>query len=289
MSTHHAIKSLRSNDKIIITKPDKGSGAVILNKSDCITKINLILNDASKFQQIGPIGTNDNTAKIEAKIQRRLLQLSNGGVMHESVCKKNRPTGLLRPRLFGLPKVHKKEVLLRPILSMVGSSQHALAKYLAAVIDVVLQVYSNNCIKDSFTFAKEMQDIQMHPNETFLCSFDIRSLFTNVPLAETIQICADALYGDELILPDYPKEIFVELKNTATKSEEFSLNNSKYKQIDGVEMGSSLSIALANIFVGYHESKLFESTTKPFLIIDMWMTLLAFLNQRKNALLFLTP
>ena len=83
--------------------------------------------------------------------------------MHESVYKEIRPTGSLRPRLYGLPKVHKKEVPFRPILSMVGSSQHALAKYLAAVIDPVLQLYSNNCIKDSFTFAKEMQDLQMHP------------------------------------------------------------------------------------------------------------------------------
>ena len=77
-----AIKSLRSNDKIIITKPDKGSGVVILNKSDYISKMNSILNVASKFQQIGPADTNNNTAKIEAKIQRRLLQLLNGGVMH---------------------------------------------------------------------------------------------------------------------------------------------------------------------------------------------------------------
>ena len=69
---------------------------------------------------------------------------------------------------------------------MVDSSQHALAKYLAAVIDPVLQLYSNNCITDSFTFAKEIQDLQMHSKETFLCSFNIRSLFTNVPLAETI-------------------------------------------------------------------------------------------------------
>ena len=46
---------------------------VILNKSDYITKMNLTLNDESKFQQIGPADTNDNTEKIEAKIQRRLL------------------------------------------------------------------------------------------------------------------------------------------------------------------------------------------------------------------------
>ena len=82
------------------------------------------------------------------------------------------------------------------------------------------------------------------------------SLFTNVPLAETIQICVDSLYGGELIPPDYPKEIFVELMNTATKSVEFSFNNNMYKQTDGVAMGCPLSVALANIFVGYHGSKL---------------------------------
>ena len=171
----HLIKSLRSNDEIIITKPDKGQGVVILNKSDYITNMNLILDDASKFQLLGPVGTNDNTAKIEAKIQRRLLQLSNGGVMLESVYKEIHPTGSLRSRLYGLPKVHKKELPLRPILSTVASFHHALAKYLAAVIDPVLQFYSKNCIKDSFTFAKEMQHLQMHPKKTFLCLFDIRS------------------------------------------------------------------------------------------------------------------
>ena len=110
-----------------------------------------------------------------------------------------------------------------------------------------------------------MQDLQMYLKETFLCSFDIDSLFTNVPLAETIQNCADALYDGELILPEYRKEIFVELMNIATKSVEFNFNNNMYKQIDVVAMGSPLSVALAYIFVGYHKSKLFESTTKPFL------------------------
>ena len=53
--------------------------------------------------------------------------------------------------------------------------------------------------------------------------------------------------------------------NAATKSVELGFNNNMYKQIDGVVMGSPLTVALANAFVEYHESKLFESTTKPFL------------------------
>ena len=60
-----AIKFLRLNSDIIITKPDQGSGVVILNKTDYLTKMNFILNDSSKFQNIGPVNDNDNTAKME--------------------------------------------------------------------------------------------------------------------------------------------------------------------------------------------------------------------------------
>ena len=70
----HAIKSLRSNESILITKPDKGSGVVILDRSDYVSKMNCILQDKSKFENLGPANEFDNTAKTEGKIQKRLLQ-----------------------------------------------------------------------------------------------------------------------------------------------------------------------------------------------------------------------
>ena len=68
-----AARYLRCNENIRITKPDKGSGVVIMNKSDYISKMNFILQDNSKFENLGPSFKFDNTAKIEAHIQRRLL------------------------------------------------------------------------------------------------------------------------------------------------------------------------------------------------------------------------
>ena len=68
-----AIKSLRSNQDILITKLDKGSGVVIINKKDYVSKMESILNNQSKFCRLGPAPDNDNTVKIESKIQRRLL------------------------------------------------------------------------------------------------------------------------------------------------------------------------------------------------------------------------
>ena len=49
----------------------------------------------------------------------------------------------------------------------------------------------------------------------------------------------------------------------AISSVEFSFNDIMYRQIDGVAMGSPLGPALTNIFVGYYETKLFQTISKP--------------------------
>ena len=92
-----------------------------------------------------------------------------------------RPTGSQRSRMYGLPKTHKEGTPLRPILSMTGSSHHELGKWLAGLLQPVLERFSSHCISDSFTFAKTMQNLGIDPN-VFMCSFDVSSLFTNVPL-----------------------------------------------------------------------------------------------------------
>ena len=79
----------------------------------------------------------------------------------------------------------------------------------------------------------------------------------------TINICADALYSSDLRAPSFPREVFIELMQTATKSMKFSFNNVMYRQIDGVAMGSLLGSALANIFVGYYKSLLLRRVKKP--------------------------
>ena len=159
-------------------------------------------------------------------------------------------------------KTHKEGTPLRPILSMTGSSHHELGKWLASLLQPVLERFSSHCISDSFTFAKTMQNLDIDPN-VFMCSFDVSSLFTNVPLDETIKICSEALYDQSNSRPVIPKDVFVELMKSATSSVEFSFNSTMYKQTDGVAMGSPLGPALANIFVGYYEEKLFSQTQKP--------------------------
>ena len=92
------------------------------------------------------------------------------------------------------------------------------------------------------------------------------SLFTNIPLDETISICANFLYcsPSTASLP-FPEAVFIELMGIATKSLSFSFNETMFCQIDGVSMGSALGPIQANIFVGFHERRLFDRFPKPFI------------------------
>ena len=151
-----------------------------------------------------------------------------------------------------------------PSLSMTGSAQHQLVQWLTSVVDPVLLFCSTHCISDSFTFTVEVKTFNFPPS-VFLHSYDVCSLFTNVPLAETIEICANSLYNGELTLLPFSCAIFVKLMQTATYSIEFSFNNIMHRQVDYVAMGSPLDPFLANIFVGYYEAFFYKRVNKPFM------------------------
>ena len=92
---------------------------------------------------------------------------------------------------YGLPKIHKEGVPMRPILSSIGTCGYNIAKFLVPFLQPLT---INECtVKDSFSFVDEISSLIINSHIT-MASFDIKSLFTNVPLGETISIVADALY-----------------------------------------------------------------------------------------------
>ena len=257
------LQALKKLEHVIITKPDKGTGVVLMDRDDYIRKMSVILDDKSKFLALGPVTTHDNTEKTERKLIARLRQLVKEKKLPSEVQAAIRPTGSMRPRMYGLPKTHKPGTPLRPILAMIGSCQHNIAKWLAKALEPVLDHYSEFCIKDSFSFVTMLRDSDVNHESNVMCSFDIKSLFTNVPLNEVIDLCMETLYEKDTTVYEIQRETMRELLVFATTNVEFSFNDVAYQQTDGVAMGSPLGPILANIFVGAMEKRLYEITKRP--------------------------
>ena len=256
--------SLQQNKHLVISKPDKGSGVVLLNRKDYVNKMKIILGDTTKFKLLGPVSTFDRTQKVESKLQRRFRQMMNTKLIPNTVYECIRPVGSQRPRMYGLPKVHKDNTPMRPILAMIKSPQHNLAKWLNHILSPVLDFYSTYCLEDSFTFVKTIKNLKFDVSNTFWCSFDVKSLFTNIPLQEAIDICVTSLYDNGIGTPHgISKSTFMELIVTATSSVEFSFDETMYLQTDGVAMGSPLGPTLATIFLGYYERNILNIVGAP--------------------------
>ena len=125
-----------------------------------------------------------------------LRNLKWDGIIDEATYSKILPCGSTAGVLYGLPKVHKTGCPFRRIVSAVNTYNYNLASFL---VNVLKPISTNQfTIKDSFTFVDWVKAHQ-HNNE-IMCSFDVCSLFTNVPLDETIEISLTKLYS----LPDPP-------------------------------------------------------------------------------------
>ena len=84
-------------------------------------------------------------------------------------------------------------------------------------------------------------------------SLDVDSLFTNIALKETIQVCTNKFFKESEIVEGLSKTEFKELVSLATKESHFIFDGTLYKQIDGVAMGSSPGPTLADAFLVYNK------------------------------------
>ena len=267
-SEHKAFLELIDLQNIVIQKADKGNVVVIINKSTYISKMNSILNDGTKFRQVTFKKKNkelDYLLDKQEEIVTFLKELKDSKVITDAIFNDLKPCGSYPGVLYGLCKVHKgikpgdESPPFRPILSAINTPSYKIAKYLVPLLSSLTK--NKFVSKDSFEFAKNVRN--QNP-DLFMASFDIDSLFTNVPIDETIDISIKKLFGRKKKYNGFSKEQFQKLLGFAVKNSFFLFDGKYYEQVDGVAMGSPLGPTLANIFLCYWEEIWIKKCPKQF-------------------------
>ena len=145
--------------------------------------------------------------KEEERVVDILENLRDTNQISETLLDQLKPMGSKPPRLYGLAKVHKENTLLRPVLSMPGSSYYKIGKQVADWLSVVEECRINSSTK---SISELLNDIELE-NDEILISFDLSSLYTNVPVREAINHCAELLFSGKCPKLPVSKKVFFEL------------------------------------------------------------------------------
>ena len=149
------------------------------------------------------------------------------------------PTGSAPGKFYGTcsPKLSLNdtinELLLRPIVSNIATATYHLSKYLAKLWSQLSE--SEYTIKNTKYFVEKINEEHIL-NDHLLISFDVKSLFTYVPLDETIEIILNRIYDKNEIPTDISKNEMKELLNQCTESAHFTFDGNTYVQSDGVQL-----------------------------------------------------
>lgn len=147
--------------------------------------------------------------------------------------------------LYGFPEVHETGCPIRPILSALVTLSYNLAKIF--FVPVLSPLAHNNCsIINSLSFLNKVINVNLD-YQCHMASFDVKSLFANIPLTETINIWVELCKKSVLIPHSHTFTHFKSLLELALK-ESFFVFNVLYKWPNGIAVGFPLGSTLAMYF-----------------------------------------
>ena len=254
-----AIKQLRADKDRIILTADKGVALVIMERKDYIEKAQQLLQDPNTYQTI----PTDPTTKLKSRLISKLKKIKLDTRMEDTTYRRMYPTGAVIPKFYGLPKVHKENTPLRPIVSSIGSVSYGVSKEIARIIKPLVGSTEHH-VNNSKEFIEEIKKMKLEEGEC-ITSYDVSALFTSIPIPSALDIINNKLQEDTDLhnRTNMTTHNIIELLDFCLNNTYFIFQGVFYKQTKGAAMGSPVSPIVANIFMEAFESRALATAIHP--------------------------
>ena len=116
-------------------------------------------------------------------------------------------------------------------------------------------------IETNSQIAREILEKTELDSDESIISLDVKSLYTNVTLKEAVEIAPRRSY-EQVNPPETSRKTMKKLLNLAVSKVHFKCNGLWHVQKDGLAMGASLAVKLANLWLKEYEPALKKEVTK---------------------------
>ena len=131
-----ALLALKKDPDRVILSVNKGNCVVVMDKHDYREKALSLLNNRNTYSII----KSDPTGKTQRGLNAKLLLLKKSNITSKATYEKLYSCAGLSPRFYGLPKIHKPEIPLRPIVSFVNSPTYGVSSFFGKILSPVLGI-----------------------------------------------------------------------------------------------------------------------------------------------------
>ena len=135
--------------------------------------------------------------KYKNKLITLLKNIKTEGGIDEVTYRRLYPTGASPPKFYGLPKVHKSGMPLRPIVSSIGSVTYETSKELSRILKPLVR-RSLHQVQSNREFIQQLEDIKLRSDDIIM-SYDVKVLFTSVPIKPALKIIKKLLEEDQTL------------------------------------------------------------------------------------------
>lgn len=230
----YSIMNLRNNIDIVIKPADKNIGTTVINKEVYIDLCLNHLEDKNTYTKL----VNNPLVACRSKIVAMLNMLLANKFIDLKTFNILIPK---EPRLglfYGLLKLHKEKLGLRPIVSQIGHPTRPINIFLHNILEIITRE-AYTAIKNSYELVKGLKEIKYNSN-LVLISADITSLYTSIPTKWGISNLLNIYnkYKNKIGLDSLALNILVH--NVLTQNV-FEFNDNFYLQKEGTAMGSNLA------------------------------------------------
>ncbi len=246
-----ALKGLKKDSTRMVLTADKGNCFVVMNTDTYTEKCAQVLSDKDTYQKLDT----DPTRKSQQKLCNILKDIKDKGELDQKGYQDLTPSGKYStpPKFYGSPKIHKKDIPMRPIVSSIGSLSYKTDKFIARIIKALMGKNDHH-VNSTKDMIQRLKNRTIGPNECHV-SFDIVALFSNMPVETALEITKRGLENDPTLADRTTLSIssIMKLLEFCVENTYFMFNGEFYIQLQGAAMGSPVSPILANIFMEHFE------------------------------------